>query len=756
MATKAAVPLSLTPRETSSGLRPPRLAVPPRDAARGAMPALPSPRAGGGGEGGGGGKGGGRRPSAPDEGGDPPSTPSREALRNATRGLRDRRLQKTGNAKFDAKDAIYQSIAQSIRDRTALTLQQALAQPDSANVNAAREQQLQRQRERLEDLRKTFDVLHAELAVKEEAKRMLELQIATDKRAPVLNEVLPVEDGGKAGGAHAMRAPHAPSTPRASSSRGVSRGRPSTMGSVATSDMSGFAGQTAEPELPLSARTSVYDPPLDSAAQLALVRDRVGLAQLELKEMLFQCEVLAHMEHRTRMANIAVEGELDQLRHVINKLIKEDEEIRELAEDARDAMRNATKELNAAREAHADQQRAYADMVEQRSTVISEKKSSKEREKAFEENERAAKLDGKGELDAQGELDLLRSANDITAARVATTIEKETAAAEVSKAEEIYQKLRRSTHDPEAISTPQDLLVTMLSAKDRGIELQSQVDRTEERQHQLGLDLTRQQAELNNYMYFGSSSQLVADAEREFEPQLEAATKNMERWSKRCTSARGLVHDAKIGIALLGHLTHGEPVDKVAADGEVAAVLDRIERHLVSCLSTISQQQNPKTQLGPRAMARMAEANRAAEEAADGEEVDISGEGDEPEAGTPEPLVPRPPPYPKPADSSGDPRQLAMDAALMGKGGNNVRVFTSAEIEKVLETLPEEEPEGIDDEGNELNLTRRTRRPSVADEKTTSKRGGTGGAAATGGAPTGKHSFKTAGAPAAAVRGGLR
>ena len=39
---KSAAPLSPTPRETSSGLRPPRLAVNPRDAARGAMPSMPA------------------------------------------------------------------------------------------------------------------------------------------------------------------------------------------------------------------------------------------------------------------------------------------------------------------------------------------------------------------------------------------------------------------------------------------------------------------------------------------------------------------------------------------------------------------------------------------------------------------------------------------------------------------------------------------------------------------------------------------
>ena len=164
----------------------------------------------------------------------------------------------------------------------------------------------------------------------------------------------------------------------------------------------------------------------------------------------------------------------------------------------------------------------------------------------------------------------------------------------MSKAEEIYQKLRRSTHDPEAISTPQDLLATMLSAKDRGIELQNQVDRTEEVQHQLTQDVARYQQELNNIMYFGSSSQLVAEAEREFEPQLAAADVALERSAKRCNNARGLVHDAKIGVALLMHLTHGESVDKIIPDGELPAALDRIERHLTNCMGYVKQHTNPE------------------------------------------------------------------------------------------------------------------------------------------------------------------
>ena len=83
-----------------------------------------------------------------------------------------------------------------------------------------------------------------------------------------------------------------------------------------------------------------------------------------------------------------------------------------------------------------------------------------------------------------------------------------------------------------------------------------------------------------------------------------------------------------------------------------------------------------------------------------------------------------------------------MGAALMGKGANNVRVFTFEEVENVLDTLPEEEPEGVDDDGNELNLTRRARRSS-ADASSYGKRSGM----------QGKRGNAPAGAPAAARRG---
>ena len=90
-----------------------------------------------------------------------------------------------------------------------------------------------------------------------------------------------------------------------------------------------------------------------------------------------------------------------------------------------------------------------------------------------------------GELDEEGELLLRQKSNDVTAAKAASEIEKETALGQVSQIEEVFQRLRRAAHDPESISTPQDLIITMLSAKERGAALQAQVDKMEEHSIQL-------------------------------------------------------------------------------------------------------------------------------------------------------------------------------------------------------------------------------------------------------------------------------
>ena len=192
---------------------------------------------------------------------------------------------------------------------------------------------------------------------------------------------------------------------------------------------------------------------------------------------------------------------------------------------------------------------------------------------------------------------------------------------------------------------------------------------------------------------------------------------------------------------------------QIVPDGEVAVSLDRIETHLTSLLTTINAKTNPaKPPLGPRALARAAEA-KAAEEAAEAARsasrgVSDAGELDDgAEAAAPAPLVPQPPPYPKPSTAGGSSEQRVLQSMGAARGGNNVRVFTFEEIDKVLDDLPEEEPEGIDDDGNELNLTRRTKR---SPSESPGRRGGGGGKPQGKGGGTGAK--RAGGAPPAPAR----
>lgn len=153
---------SLTPRETSSGLRRPLLAGGP-PAGGGAPPAFPtlapikrdSRRAG-------------------REGSSTPTSrlsrdlwkppPTAETIRASVRGLKER---KANIGPFDPTEGPSQSLSAAIRQRTAMTLKQAMSAPDTADLDASREAELQMQRTKLEDLKRTFDLLHAELVAKE-------------------------------------------------------------------------------------------------------------------------------------------------------------------------------------------------------------------------------------------------------------------------------------------------------------------------------------------------------------------------------------------------------------------------------------------------------------------------------------------------------------------------------------------------------------------------------------------------------------
>lgn len=156
---------SLTPRETSSGLRRPRLASELSDASSTTAAALKSLTAAQG-------NFHGQLDTMTSSSSlMPPPTP--EALRSSVRSLKERRLRRVSNLGLNGDRSAMDTSALNalstvIRSRTAMTLRQAYLEPDGADLDAAREMELYRQRTRLEDLRRTFDLLHAELVSKEE------------------------------------------------------------------------------------------------------------------------------------------------------------------------------------------------------------------------------------------------------------------------------------------------------------------------------------------------------------------------------------------------------------------------------------------------------------------------------------------------------------------------------------------------------------------------------------------------------------
>ena len=195
--------MSLTPRETSSGLRRPRLAAPAKSQplvnAAALVPVPPE------------------HPAHDRAESDMPPMPSflralptQEAIRKSVRSLKERRVVSlTDNNPQDVLSAI-------IRSGTALTLKQAHSEPGGADLTMAREAELERQRTRLEDLRRTYDLLHAEYIGKEEV-RLSSLLQPTPRRFPTLRPAARwgVPPASLHGGRRVLRQP--PSRARSSS-----------------------------------------------------------------------------------------------------------------------------------------------------------------------------------------------------------------------------------------------------------------------------------------------------------------------------------------------------------------------------------------------------------------------------------------------------------------------------------------------------------------------------------------------------------
>ena len=605
--------LSLTPRETTSGLRRPRQAAPPKVVPSGApglpkkgfLPdapgATPSPR---------------RMGSARSDDSEPPPIPTREELRYSTRQLHQRKL-----SKFAAADNVMDSISEVIRERTTLTLKQAFAQPDAANINAAREAQLQSQRARVEDLRRAYDLLHADLVGKEQLVRMAELTYATDSLAeePAL---VPMPPPGpppdaparktKAGKSDGRRIGTSDSHRSSLQSGGPPDVDPAEFEQYALGD---GAAARKQPEV---LRVDIGPPIGHSNTQVELddISARVEEASAELSAMQHHCEVLAHIEHRTRTANNKVGAEVDGLRAMMTTLLKDEETIREFEEDAQKSVRKARKELADAKAAHADQQRSYEDCKYQRGVINEEKKAQVRREHEFIEGEISAKLDGIGELDAAGEEQLKSQIDVIEGTHLTAQMQKDAVHSEETRMFEVFQKLRRATHDPESISTPQELYVTMVTAKDRTAELEEQVAQREELQQELGEDKDKARNELHQLMYFGSTSQALVEAESELQPKLDSASNLLTYRSSKFNDTRHLIQECKVGLSLLMNLTIGESLQKLISDAEVGVALERVERHLQSCLMGINAANTPQVGRGGRAAAQAVAEQAAAADAA--------------------------------------------------------------------------------------------------------------------------------------------
>lgn len=506
--------------------------------------------------------------------------------------LQERRLQKllTGAVVGGSDDAI----AAAIRDRTKLTLKQAFSKPDSgADLGAAREAELRRQLIRIEDLRRTYDTMHAELVNKETLKRMQELEFATDKIGDASAPGSPASPREQPTKAKAHAQPVVPQPPPGKPPAQPIVRRPprppptdATLGGPVppiTVSGSGFGDE----EVTRSLTDIMWEGPTQAA--LEEMSKKVDEAAQTLGEMQHDCEVYAHMELRTFEANHKLGGEIDDLRHVMKELAVDEERLRELEEEAQQAARKARRALAEAKAAHAEQQRSYEEIKSNTSQVVADKQAKKKREEAFKEGEKNAFLDGAGELDEAGEEALKREALDMQTTMVAATLEKEAATAEEARLDAVFQRIRRATHDPESISTPQNLVIAVLSAKDRGEELQAQVGEGEDLLRVLGEERDRAKAELSKHMYgINSSTQAAAEAEREVEPGIRAAESLMETRHKKQTDARSLVVEAKQGLALLMHLALGDGMDKPVTDAEVPTALERVERHLLACLQIVN------------------------------------------------------------------------------------------------------------------------------------------------------------------------
>jgi len=585
----------------------------------------------------------------------------------------------------ETSSTAHEVLSAAIRTRTEQTLKQAHSDRDGADTSATREMALARQRKNLEDLRRSYDTLHAELVVKEEAYKALQIQLIQEGRfgfipaAEALPLSLSISERTHLPSPRHKLLSSVPSTPADSSTAGS-----------AVPGMTDAFGETA-------------------ADKLRLLDERIGVVSEELSTISFNCDILDHVEWRTNVENHKREGKLQRLKERFTRLQAEAAELVELHDEALLAKGAAERELNAVRNAMLDRQRAYEECKQARAMVMQEQKHFKQGHEIGLKKEAEIKLDTAGELDAEGEQRLRENARDINKRMLQTHLLTDNSGNREGKLEEQYTRLRLASHNPHDIETPQDMMHAMLSLEERTQERRAQAEAARHRSDHLAAEHARLDAELQRVMFFGSASQALAEVERSLQPAIEVADANCLKFRARAEAVKRLTTEAKLGLSLLLNLCapSDEAYRHVVQDSEVPASFDKIERHLLTCLSLIQMHEQEAL-----AAARRAELEEELERA--------SERAEEHHAPATEDMLAE-----RAAEAERAVRKYtragALDAGVTSAFGHfNIRVKTEEEHEAMLEAMPSEEDDEEEDDG-ELHLTRQTPKVKSDRRKTGSK-----------------------------------
>ena len=506
--------------------------------------------------------------------------PSLAQLRMDARKMRERRDPTSW------KGTGHDTLSSIIRERTKLTLKAAMNvdTPDSgANTKAPRDGELRHLQMRLQDLQRTFNILHADLVTKEAAKRKLEQLMALNSLGTSPHDgssatPRPTPPSGKPPANR--RRPHTatgtslleretnegssdrPFTAQDSASRISLVSPPNSPGgesSMMSNDFGkrlvGFA-DTSTVSIDFGKR-SLTDVAKQGPTPAALgeMTERVNKAFETLGLTLRDGESYAYMEHRQSELNRKLGGQVDELRDEIGVVEKDNAKLRAAEEEAQQEAWLAMRQLYDARAALTDEQHSYEDIKTQRVQGNEDKDAIEKREMAFAETKLNARLDGDGELTAEGEAKLMQEATEMDAKALLAKMERDKTSAEEHQLEEKFETIRRAMHDPDAIQTPNDLVDAILSAGEKTEELRDLGSAGEERQSALTEENDSLEKELKELETTAATAR--QEGFNQLDRQFEALEQRNMRAESKWHRVRDVMNEAKLRLTCLAHMAPG-------------------------------------------------------------------------------------------------------------------------------------------------------------------------------------------------------